>query len=147
MLSDNQVEIISHRVNAETDLPFLQESTEHQLIQRLLSRLNPHIEPALRAICPAPYIDCLKLALMEGVPIEEKRARIATILRGELEEGFARELSGSVDVSLVPERMEEEVMKVVAKKTIEEIVEWVVGEVDERMSGRLQETRELAQGG
>lgn len=144
MLTDSQLEIIKNRVNAEADIPLLREETEGKLIGKVLDYLNPKLEPALRAICPTPYVECLKIALTEGVPIEQKREQISAILRGELEQPLARELSGNMDVALVPESVEERVMKVVAQKTIEEFVEWTVGEVDERLQGRLQMSREMA---
>lgn len=144
MLSDNQLEVIKNRVNAEADIPFIREEMEGRIISKVLDVLNPKLEPALRAICPAPYVECLKIALTEGVPVEEKRERISTILRDEMERPLARELSGNMDVALIPENVEEGVMRLVAQKTIEEFVEWTVGEVDERMQGRLEMSRELA---
>lgn len=144
MLNDSQLEIIKNRVNAEADIPFIREETEGKIIAKVLDYLNPKLEPALRAICPPPYVECLKIALTDGPPIEQKRERISAILREELEQPLARELSGNMDVALVPESVEERVMQVVAQKTIEEFVEWTVAEVDDRLQGRLEMSRELA---
>lgn len=144
MLSRGQCETIKNRVNAEMDIPFLREDMEGKIIGRVIDTLNPKMEPAMRAICPDPYVDCLKLALQEGVPADQKRREISRILRGELEEPLALQLAGSMDVALVPEHVEEGMMKVVAQKTIEEFVEWTVGEIDERMQARLQVSREAA---
>lgn len=143
MLSPGQCETIKNRVNAEADIPFLHEEAEGQIIAKVIDTLNPKMEPALRAICPAPYVDCLKLALQEGVPAADKRAAISRILRAELEEPLARELAGSVDVALVPEHVEHQLMRVVAQKTVDEFVEWTVGEIDDRMETRLAASREL----
>lgn len=144
MLSEAMCEVVKNRVNAETDIPLVREETEGKLIEKVLDVLNPKLEPALRAICPDPYVDCLKIALQEGVPTEQKRGQISQILRGQLQEPLARELAGNMDVALVPENMEENLMRVVSQKVIEEFVEWIVGELDERMDTRLQVSREAA---
>lgn len=144
MLSESQCEVIKNRVNAEADIPFVREETEGKIIEKVIDVLNPKIEPALRAICPDPYVDCLKIALTEGLPTEQKREQISRILKAELEEPLARELSGNLDIALVPEHVEEGLMKIFSQKTIEEFVEWTVGEIDERMDNRLQASREAA---
>lgn len=126
MLSDAQCEVVKNRINADTDIPFLREETEGKIIDKVIDTLNPKIEPALRAICPKPYVDCLKLALDENIPVQEKRKQISRILRGELEQPLAQHLSGSMDVALIPEDVEEALMRQVAEKVIEEFVEWTV---------------------
>lgn len=144
MLSDAQCEVVKNRINAEADIPFLREEAEGHVIEKVIDTINPRIEPAMRAICPAPYVECLKIALKEGLSSSEKRRKISTILRGELEEPLAKRLAGNIDVALLPEDAEEALMKVVAQKVIEEFVEWTVGEMDERLSTRLDETRAAA---
>lgn len=143
MLSENQKEIVINQVNAETDIPFMRESTESRIISKIVETLNPHIEPSLRSLCPAPYVDCLKLALQEGVPIEEKRLQISEILRGELAEPLADKLAGVLDVAMVPEEYEGRILAVVTQKLVEEMVEWCVGEIDERTGERLSASREI----
>lgn len=141
MLSDAQCEVIKNRVNAETDIPFIREETEGKIIDVAIDTINPKLEPALRSLCPKPYVDCLKLALNENLPIVEKRHQISAILRGELETPLAQQLSGSMDVALIPEEVEEALMRQVAQKIIEEFVEWTVGEIGDLLPPRLQETR------
>lgn len=126
MLSDAQCEKVKNRVNAETDIPFIREETEGKIIDKVIDTINPKIEPALRALCPKPYVDCLKLALDDTLPLDEKRERISRILKGELEAPLAQHLSGSLDVALVPEEVEEAIMRQVVEKVIEEFVERTV---------------------
>jgi len=144
MLSENQKEVVKNRVNADADIPFMGEETEGRIIDHVIDHINPHIEPALRVLCPKPYVDCLKIALAEGEGIDTKRERICSILNGELAQPLAGELSRSMDVAMLPERWEEKVMEVVSKKIIEEMVEWTVAEIDERMESSLQRSREAA---
>lgn len=144
MLSERQCELIIHKVNSETDLPFVSESTEARLITKVVERLNPLFEPAFRNICPAPYIDCLKIALEEGVSTIDKRAKISSILQEELAEPLAEKLAGSLDINMIPEDVEERFLRVVTKKVVEEMVEWCVGEIDERMGQRLEESRDAS---
>lgn len=144
MLSDAQCQVIKNRINAEADIPFLREEAEGRVIEKVIDTINPRIEPAMRALCPAPYVECLKIALKEGLSSNEKRKKISTILRGELEEPLAKRLAGNMDVALLSENAEEALMRVVAQKVIEEFVEWTVGEMDERVLVRLDETRVAA---
>lgn len=143
MLSERQCELVKLKVNAETDIPFLQESHEEKVIDKVLDIVNPKLEPAFRALCPKPYVDCLKIALAEGVPIEEKREKISAIMRVTLAEPLALSMAGSLDVSLVPEFMEERILGLVCRKIVDEFIEWTVGEIDERMNSRLEESREV----
>lgn len=146
MLSENQCEVVKNRVNADADIPFLSEETEGKIIDKIIDKINPRIEPALRLICPAPYVDCLKIALAEGVDTAEKRRHICTILNGQLAEPLGTELSRSLDVGMVPEHVEQSVMEIVSKKIIEEMVEWTVAEIDERMAESLQASRDALNG-
>lgn len=141
MLSEAQVRFLRDRVNEETDLPFINEDHEGKIIKVVIDAINPRMEPALRAIIPNPYVECLKLAISETTPTKEKRTRISLILRNELEQPLAEQLAGSVDVAIVPEDVEERLMRVVAKKIIEELVEWTVGELDERMRERIKDAQ------
>lgn len=131
------------RVNAETDIPFLQESHEARVIDKVLSIVNPRLEPSLRSFCPSSYVDCLKIALQEGIPVEEKRRKISTIMHSTIAEPLSKSMAGSIDVALVPEYLEERILSLVCRKIVDEFVEWTVGEIDERMNTRLEESREL----
>lgn len=143
MLSDAQLELVTLKVNAETDIPFLRESAEEKIIEKVLSVVNEKLEPSLLAFCPRSYVDCLKIALQDGIPAVQKRAQICEILQSVLAEPLAEQMAGMIDVSLMPESMEEKVMGVICKKIVEEFVEWTVGEIDERMNERLVESREF----
>lgn len=141
MLSERQCEVIVNRVNKDTDIPFLRESSEEKVIGKVVETLNEHLEPALRVICPRPYVECIKIALTEGVPIEERREKIARILDSELSAPLAREMNGKLDVDLIPESVEQRILDVCCKKIVEEMVEWTVGEIDDRLSERLEDSR------
>ncbi|CAN8067948.1 unnamed protein product [Agarophyton chilense] len=144
MLSDNQKEVIRNRVNAQTDIPFLRESTESALIDTVIDTLNPHIEPSLRQICPAPYVDCIKIALTESIPIEQRREQISIILQQQLVLPLASQLNGKLDVSLIPESVEQKLLTVLSSKIIDEFVQWTVAEIDERMQTSLVQSRDAA---
>lgn len=144
MLSDKQCEIISTKVNRETDIPLLSESAEDKIIDKVLSTVNPLMEPALRAFCPPGYVDCLKIALAEGIDEKDKREQISRIMRKELAEPMAERMAGSLDVAMVPEYMEQKVLEVVTQKIVDEFIEWTVGEIDDRMNKSLENTRSEA---
>lgn len=144
MLSENQRELISLKVNETTDIPFLNESAEDRIIDKVLERLNPYLEPSLRALCPDPYVNCLKIALQEDISSEEKRHQIGSILHPTLAEPLSKKMAGLVDISLVPESMEEQILSVVCRKIVDEFVEWTVGTINERFEQRLENTREFA---
>lgn len=142
MLSEKQLEVVRNRANADLDLPLIGEDTEARLIDKVIEKLAPQLEPAMRAICPKPYVDCLKIALTEGIPMSDRRQRITEIMQGELSDPLARELNENVDADLVPERLEGKLMKVLTNKLIEEFVEWTVGEIDEGLESSLISSRE-----
>ncbi len=121
MLSEKQQEVLVNRVNKDVDLPFVSEDSEERLLEKAVNKVAPLVEPALRSFLPDSYIDCLKIALMEGVAIEEKRSRIQEILRGEIVEPLAQELNARCDVGLVPERLEGYVFKAISKKFVDEL--------------------------
>lgn len=136
MLSEKQCKVLGTSVNNDTDIPFMHEEAECLIIEKVIDKLNPHIEPALQAICPPEYVSCLKLALAEGIPLKEKRTKISCILRSVLSEPLANQLAGVLDFSLVPERLEQKLLNVVTNKLVEELVEWTVGEIDDHLGER-----------
>lgn len=144
MLSGRQCELVILKVNQETDIPFLKESTEAKVIEKILGIVNPNLEDSMRSLCPAPYIDCLKIALKEGIPADEKRRLISDIMYETLSKPLAATMAGMIDISLVPEAMEERILDVVCKKIVDEFIEWTVGEIDERMNTRLEQSREVS---
>lgn len=106
-----------------------------KIIAKLVSKISPHVEPALRAIMPEVYVDCLRIALTEGVPADDRRKQISDKLIGELEPGLTRGLDERIDSSFVPDMWEDNLLKLVSTKIIKEFVEWTVGELDEKLAG------------
>lgn len=147
MLSDRQCELVKLKVNESTDIPLLKESTEERIIEKVLEIVNPNLEPSLRSFCPDPYVDCLKIALQEGISSREKRKRISSILHEVMAKPLGEKVAGMIDVAMLPEYLEEKVLEGVCKKIVDEFVEWTVGEIDERFESRLQESREFAVSG
>lgn len=92
------------------------------------------MEPALRAIMPDVYVDCLRIALTEGVSADDRRTQISEKLIGELEPGLTRGLNERIDSSVVPDMWEDDLLSLVSKKIIKEFVEWTVGELDEKLA-------------
>lgn len=144
MLSGRQCELVILKVNEETDIPFLKESTEARIIEKVLGVVNPNLEDSLRALCPPPYIDCLKIALSEKISTDEKRKRISEIMYETLSKPLAATMAGMIDVALVPEYMEERILDVVCKKIVDEFIEWTIGEFDDNFTSRLEQSREIA---
>eukprot|EP00171_Calliarthron_tuberculosum_P012559 IDg12559t1 len=144
MLSERQQKVLINRVNADVDLPLVNEDFEHRVIQKVVTKVAPLVEPALRNFLPTPYVDCMKIALCEEIPIVERRLQIATILRGEIAEPLSRELNERCDASLVPERLEGVLFKAISNKFVDEFVEWTVSEIDERMQASLDKSRGIS---
>lgn len=141
MLNEVQIQVIKNRINAETDIPLLREDAEGKLIALAVDTINPKLEPALRSICPKPFVDALKLALDPTLPHSEKRLQISKILTSDLEEALTNKFAGSLDQSLVPPDVEHNLMRQIAQKLIEELVTWTVAEIDTRLTDRLAETQ------
>ncbi|CAN0497223.1 unnamed protein product, partial [Scytosiphon promiscuus] len=132
--SDTCKKALVEKVNRDLDIPWIGESMEERLISKVVEKVAPKVEPSLLAIMPAVYVSCIKLALDEEVPIQDRKDRISELLRAELAGPLARELNERVDVKMIPEKMEGEVLKLISKKVINELVEWTVGHVSEKMT-------------
>lgn len=143
MLSESQQEVLVNRVNADVNLPLMGEDFEEKVIEKIVTKVSPLVEPALRTFLPDPYVDCMKIALQEGIPVAERRLEIAKILRGEIAEPLARELNQNCDAEFVPEKLEGVVFKAISNKFVDEFVEWTVSEIDERMQGSLEASRSI----
>lgn len=121
-----------------------------RIITKLVTKLNPHLEPALRSILPDIYVDCLRIALTEGVSADDRRKQITEKMIGEIEPGLTRGLNDRIDSSLVPDMWEDDLLSIVSKKVIKEFVEWTVGSLDEQLSRSIaiqeQEMQREAEG-
>ena len=91
------------------------------------------MEPVLRFIMPDVYVECLKIALTEGMPASERRNQISRKMIAELEPGMTKALNKRIDASLIPDRFEDDILRLVVKRTIREFVELTVGELDEKL--------------
>lgn len=103
MLSEKQTECLVNNVNRDVNLPLVSEDHEEHIIERVFDKVNPLMEPALRGICGDPYVDCLKIALKEDIPLEAKHEAITKILRRVLAAPLAEKLNEMCDVPFVPE--------------------------------------------
>ncbi len=121
------------------------EDHESRLIEKVISTVTPVAEKSFRAFLPDCYVDCLKIALTETIPIEERRSQITTILQREIAQPLAIHLNENCDARFIPERLEAKMFKVIAEKLVEEMVEWCVGEIDDRLQQSLNKSREQAQ--
>lgn len=134
MLSERQKAVMVEKINDDINLPLVSEEREERLIAKLVDKLVPKVEPSLLAIIPEVYVMCIKLALDENIPIKERRKSISDKLRAELSEPLSRQLNERVDCSMIPERVEGQVLKIVANKVIDQFVDWTVGEVNEHFT-------------
>mmetsp|Transcript_55912 Transcript_55912/g.137356 ORF Transcript_55912/g.137356 Transcript_55912/m.137356 type:complete len:145 (-) Transcript_55912:1863-2297(-) len=142
MLSDSQKELLVNRVNREHDLPILSEGTEGHLLMRMADKINPALESALRDLIPDDYVDVIKLALAEHLVTAERRAQIAEILVRRLRDPLVDAVNAKVDLKFLPENVEQELLRRMLTRGIEEVVELVVGEVDQRLRELLSASRE-----
>lgn len=133
MLNERQRKAAITRMNEDMNIPLVSEEREERWIQKGFDLVEPSIEPALRMLMSEVYLDSIKLALDECLPLKERRKRISHLIRGELAEPLSRELNKRVDCTMIPERVEGVIFKVVSRKIIDEFVEWTVGKVDEKV--------------
>ena len=127
--------MIVDKVNEDVNIPWTSENREERIIDKIVDRVAPKVEPALQAILPAIYVTCIKLALDESIPLDDRKDQITDILRNELAEPLTRELNERIDMKLIPENLEGVVLTVVSKKIISAFVDWTVGEVTESLAG------------
>lgn len=127
-------QVVVRKINEDVNLPFVNEEGEEHYIEKLIEKIIPNVEPALDMLIPTIYITCIKLALDENLSLKERRSQITDILREELSEPLSRELNERVDISMIPEGLEGQVLKIVANKVLGEFVEWTVGEVEDKLS-------------
>ena len=126
--------VLVDKVNEDVNIPWTSEHREARIIDKIVDSVAPRVEPALQAILPTVYVACIKLALDESVPIDERKDQISDMLRNELSDPLTRELNERIDMKLIPENLEGVVLKVVSNKVISAFVEWTVGEVTEQFA-------------
>lgn len=139
MLSERQVEVVVRKANEEVDLPFVSEGRESRLIAKVVERINPELEPSLLRVMPKINVEMIKLLLAEGMPLKTRRARLVDLVHEQLAEPLTEALNERVDVSMLPERAEGKVMRKIVERLLEEMVDWSVSEVDERVAEELAE--------
>lgn len=127
-----QKKVVVEKVNADLNIPLLTEGMEGRLIDNVMDRVVPELESSLLGLMPSVYVSCIKLALAEAVPLDERKERIADMLRAELSAPLTKVLNERIDMTLVPEHLEGVVLKVVSDKMIDLYVEWTVGEFTEK---------------
>jgi len=142
MLSEKQQEVLINRANKDVDLPLVDEDFEERMMEKVVHKVNPLLEPAMLAFMPEPFVRCIKIALSDGVDVDEKRAQIQEIMRREVGKPLSKELNERVDVGLVPERLEGKIFEAIANKFVDGFVEWTVGEIDERVNSSLEASRD-----
>lgn len=133
MLNERQRKAAISRMNEDMNIPLVSEEREERWIQKGFDLVEPSVEPALRMLMSEVYLDSIKLALNESLPLKERRKRISHLIRGELAEPLSRELNKRVDCTMIPEKVEGILFKIVSRKIIDEFVEWTVGKVDEKI--------------
>ena len=121
-------------MNEDVDIPWTSENREERIIDKIVDSVAPKVEPALQAILPAVYVACIKLALNEEVPLDDRKDQISDMLRAELSDPLTRELNERIDMTLIPENLEGVVLKVVSNKVISAFVDWTVGEVTDQFA-------------
>lgn len=131
LLNERQLEVLVQKVKDDIDVPLMSESLEDKIIDKLVMRIAPKVEPALSRFVPEAYLDCIRYALKEEIPLETRRAQITEILQEKIGIPLAEELNADTDIKFIPSELEGVLMKSVAKKFVEEVVEWTVGTVDE----------------
>lgn len=133
MLNERQRHVAITRMNEEIDIPLISERREERMIAKVFDHIMPHVEPSLSMIMPDAWLNCIKLALNETLHLRDRRGRISKLVRGELAEPLSRELDGRVDVNFIPGAIKDKIFKLISKKFLDEIVEFTVGKVDEKL--------------
>ena len=132
MLNERQRHVAITRLNEEIDVPLVSEGREEEMVEKMFDRVMPHVEPSLSKILPEVWLNCIKLVLNEELDVKDKTDQISEMVRGEYSEPLSRELNERIDVSLIPEGIEGKMLKILSNKVLDEIVEWTVGEFDEK---------------
>ncbi|CAN0573216.1 unnamed protein product, partial [Laminaria digitata] len=70
-------QVLVEKVNKDFDIPLLTEGMEARIISKLVEKVAPQVEPSLLAIMPSVYVACIKLALDEEVPIQDRKDKIS----------------------------------------------------------------------
>eukprot|EP00123_Amoebidium_parasiticum_P018500 comp24223_c2_seq1/m.44633 comp24223_c2_seq1/g.44633 ORF comp24223_c2_seq1/g.44633 comp24223_c2_seq1/m.44633 type:complete len:136 (-) comp24223_c2_seq1:114-521(-) len=128
MLSENQLNSLVARANEKINIPFRSEEKEARMLWDIAEPINEHLEPALRSFLPADYVNALKIALNENLPLAEKHKRITAILQKNLTEPLADALNKRVNIPLFTEKLEDKMMEMVCDEIIEELVEHTIKE-------------------
>lgn len=141
MLSEKHQEVLINRMNKDVDLPLVDEDFEERMLEKVVQKVNPLLEPAMLAFIPEPFVRCMKIALSDTISVEDKREYIQKIMRNEIGIPLSQELNERVDVGFIPERLEGKIFEAISNKFVDTFVEWTVGEIDERVNSSLEASR------
>lgn len=56
MLRGLRTQVVIRKVNEDIDVPFISERREGRIIEKFVDRINPKVEPSMRAIMPDVYV-------------------------------------------------------------------------------------------
>eukprot|EP00899_Mesostigma_viride_P008652 jgi/Mesvir1/17789/Mv12899-RA.1 len=131
MLSDKQKAAVVNKTNREVNLPIISESHEEKIIDKAVTKLLPHIEPALRSFLDPDYVDILKLLLNDEMEDEQRKAAINLILQKKWLVPLTTALNGRIDLPILGEELEQKLLKKVVKRVIKSGVGWSVAKLPE----------------
>jgi phosphoribosyl-ATP pyrophosphohydrolase len=133
MLSERQIQRVINKVNEDVDLPLMTEKGEEEIIKKSVRHLVVHMEPSLNIICGSVYTRAIKTALNESMSSQQRSKEVTKLLQGEMAAPLARELTERSDIqNYIGLRLESSAMNSISEKIIEEFVEWLIVEVDEK---------------
>lgn len=133
MLSERQIQRVINKVNEDVDLPLMTEKGEEKIIEKSVRHLLVHMEPSLNSICGSVYTRAIKTALNASMSSQQRSKEVTRLLQGEMAAPLARDLAERSDIqNYIGLRLESSAMKSISEKIIEEFVEWLIVEVDEK---------------
>ncbi|KAL7555323.1 hypothetical protein ACHAWF_019009 [Thalassiosira exigua] len=145
VLSDRQIQALTHEINEDVNVPFVSEAKEAEIIEEYIRALNPHVGPALEATIGEVYAGAVRKALDDASSLDDRREEISASLRGELSVPLADAVNEHFDAPWLTEEMERDLLKFAMDKILSQFVKWVVGEIDELVAESLAEAAEEAE--
>eukprot|EP00899_Mesostigma_viride_P018428 jgi/Mesvir1/26587/Mv25705-RA.3 len=107
------------------------QSQEEKIIDKAVTKLLPHIEPALRSFLDPDYVDILKLLLNDEMEDEQRKAAINLMLQKKWLVPLTTALNGRIDLPILGEELEQKLLKKVVKRVIKSGVGWSVAKLPE----------------
>lgn len=115
-----KLDVFVQKLKKDIDVPLMSEKLETKILDKLVKRVTPKVEPAFRRCVPECYVDCMQYVLDEEMHVKTRRAQISEILQEKIGTPLAKELSADTNIKFEPSKIENAFMKTLAKKFVED---------------------------